>query len=168
MGEKIVWGEHLVSDDEIVLAGYDSLPTLAEAQAYCTQIANSHYENFLIANKFTPPEKRQHIENIYAYCRYGDDLGDDAPHPDEVRWRLLDEWEDDLARVYGFPDGVRKISDLPEGVEIVPWSGTGRHPILRAVAETSTAMKIPHEPYWKLIQAFTPHRSPLARCRRCG
>ena len=154
MGEKFEWGEHRVSDDEIILAGYDTRPTLDEAQAFCTQIAPSHYENFLIANKFTPPDKRQHIENIYAFCRFGDDLGDDSPHPDDVRWKLLDEWEADLARTYGFPDGVRKTSELSEGVEITPWSGTARHPILSAIAHTSSAFGIPYEPYWKLIQAF--------------
>lgn len=154
MGEKVKWGEHTISASEITLAGYDTHPELEEAEAYCTFISSSHYENFLISNKFTPADKRQHIENIYAYCRFGDDLGDEAPHSDDERWRLLDEWEADLARAYGFPEGCRRVEELPEGVEIIAWSGTCRHPILRAISHTSREMSIPHEPYWKLIQAF--------------
>ena len=158
VGEKYEWGEHSVSDKEILLAGYGQHQTLSAAQAHCTDIARSHYENFIIANKFTPADKRQHIENIYAYCRYGDDLGDEAPFSDEIRWQLLDEWEDDLARAYGLPKGKTTPDELAEleanGQAPVPWSGVPKHPILIAIAHTSTKVGIPYLPYWKLIQAF--------------
>lgn len=148
MGEKFDWGEHQVSDDKITLAGYDSHAGLEAAQNYCSLIARSHYENFLISNRFTPADKRQHIENIYAFCRYGDDLGDDAPFSNEIRWRLLDEWEADLARSFSG-------SDTGAGGAVGEnWSGTPRHPILTAVAHTAKECDIPHEPFWKLIQAF--------------
>ena len=95
MAEKFDWGEH--SLEPIFLAGWDTRPDNEAAQEYCSLIARSHYENFIISNKFTPSEIRQHIENVYAFCRYGDDLGDEAPFPEEGRLALLEAWESDLA-----------------------------------------------------------------------
>ena len=77
MGEKFAWGDHRL--EPIHLAGWGLHQNLQDAEIYCSQIADAHYENFLIANKFTPPKIKQHIQNIYAFCRYGDDLGDEAP-----------------------------------------------------------------------------------------
>jgi len=137
MGEKFDWGTHRIEGEDVHLAGWGTHPSLEEAQAYCTLIAGSHYENFLIANYFTPAEVRQHIENIYAFCRYGDDLGDDAPFDTEGRLTLLNAWQNDL-----------------ESVAEGHWSGTAQHPILNAVAATSRACKIPLKPYVDLITAF--------------
>lgn len=137
MAEKFTWGDHTINGEEITLAGYDTRRSIEEAQKYCSEIANAHYENFMIANYFTPPQIRQHIENIYAFCRYGDDLGDDAPFPRPQRLELLNEWQEDLERV---------ASDN--------WNGTARHPILNAVAHTSKECGIPLKPYVDLIQAF--------------
>lgn len=137
MGEKIDWGGHSLDGEDIHLAGSGTRQSLAEAEAWCAEIADAHYENFVVTNWFTPPEMRQHIHNIYAFCRYGDDLGDDAPFDDEGRWRLLDAWESDLAEA---------ASD--------DWRGSPRHPILIAVQRTARDKGIPHEPFWRLIQAF--------------
>lgn len=135
MGEKFDWGEH--SLEPIHLAGWGMHQSEEESQAYCTLIARSHYENFIIANKFTPPEIRQHIENIYGFCRYGDDLGDESPFDCQGRIKLLDAWEGDLAEA---------AKDN--------WNGNPKHPILKAIQITNKKFNIPHEPYWKLIQAF--------------
>ena len=99
MGEKFDWGTHRIEGEDVHLAGWGTHPSLQEAEAYCTLVAGSHYENFLIANYFTPAEVRQHIENIYAFCRYGDDLGDDAPFDTEGRLTLLNAWQHDLESV---------------------------------------------------------------------
>src|SRR5260370_3760395 len=56
----------------------ESAPSLAEAQAYCQQLAQSHYENFSVATWFLPVRLRQHFYNVYAYCRISDDLGDEV------------------------------------------------------------------------------------------
>ena len=53
----------------------DHTPTLAEAQAYCRELAESHYENFHVATWFLPKRLRPHFQSIYAYCRISDDLG---------------------------------------------------------------------------------------------
>jgi len=137
VSKKFEWGEHKITNDGVFLAGYDMHESLADAQKYCTKIAKSHYENFIISNWFTPTHIKQHIENIYAFCRYGDDLGDDAPFPPSERILLLEEWEDDLRR--GFEN---------------EWSGNPRHPIIKAISHTASIFSIPIEPFSKLIKAF--------------
>lgn len=137
MGEKFDWGEHQIDGDRITLAGYDTASELEVAEELCRKVTASHYENFLVANRFTPPELRQDINNVYAFSRYGDDLGDDAPFPPNVRVKLLDEWEEDLERA-----------------EVNMWKGEARHPILRALAVTARRHSIPPEPFHNLISAF--------------
>ena len=137
---KFNWGTHTITDEEIVLAGYDCFNNLKAAQKYCTKIAKANYENFIISNWFTPKEIKQHIQNIYAFCRYGDDLGDDAPFPPSGRLLLLNEWMEDLERAF---DSEEK-----------PWSGIPRHPILIAVSHTANTFNIPITPFKRLIEAF--------------
>ena len=64
-----------------------------EAFAYCERLAKSHYENFSVASFLLPREKRRHMYSIYAFCRYTDDIGDEAKGD---RLALLDKWEHDL------------------------------------------------------------------------
>ncbi|MBT6972288.1 MAG: squalene synthase HpnC [Euryarchaeota archaeon] len=143
MGEKFNWGEHHISPDgSVELAGYNLYRELGEAQSYCTLIAKSHYENFVISNWFTPKEIKQHIENIYAFCRYGDDLGDDSPFPPNQRLLLLQEWQDDLQRAAENE-----------------WTGPAKHPIHIAIQHTAKEKNIPVEPFIKLIQAFKMDQS---------
>jgi len=65
-------------------------PSEAEAQAYCSRLARSHYENFSVASWFLPERLRQHFFNVYAYCRIADDLGDEVGDP-ELSLQLLDD-----------------------------------------------------------------------------
>jgi phytoene/squalene synthetase len=130
MAEKIYWGEHSIGADEIILAGYDTRKNIAEAESWCSEIADAHYENFVVTNWFTPDSMKQHIHNIYAFCRYGDDLGDDAPFDDEGRWNLLNAWEEDLERA--------AEND---------WTGEPRHPILLAIQRTAREKNIPKGPF---------------------
>jgi len=143
MGEKFNWGEHqILPDGSVELAGYNLYRELVEAQSYCTLIAKSHYENFVISNWFTPKEIKQHIENVYAFCRYGDDLGDDSPFPPNQRLLLLQEWQDDLQRAAENE-----------------WTGPAKHPIHIAIQHTAKEKNIPVEPFIKLIQAFKMDQS---------
>ena len=134
------WGIHKISEDDVFLAGYETYDNLDSAQKYCTKIAKSNYENFIISNWFTPKEIKQHIENIYAFCRYGDDLGDDSPFPPSDRLKLLNEWMKDLERAFNS--------------EKLPWKGKPRHPILIAVSHTAETFNIPITPFKRLIEAF--------------
>jgi squalene synthase HpnC len=108
--------------------------TTQEAQRYTRWLATHHYENFNVVSWLLPRHLRQHFYNVYAYCRWSDDLGD------EVRDRaralaLLDAWEDELRLIYEPGRG-------PE------------HPVLIALRETVRAKDIPIGPFSDLLRAF--------------
>ncbi|HJX85634.1 MAG TPA: squalene/phytoene synthase family protein, partial [Candidatus Angelobacter sp.] len=77
----------------------ESAPSLAEAQTYCQQLAQSHYENFSVTTWFLPARLRQHFYNVYAYCRISDDLGDEVGDAQQSL-ELLDQWEAELNACY--------------------------------------------------------------------
>ncbi|MGH9740711.1 MAG: squalene synthase HpnC [Candidatus Acidiferrales bacterium] len=106
-----------------------------EAQRYTRWLATHHYENFNVVSWLLPRHLHQHFYNVYAYCRWSDDLGDEVP--DHARaLALLDAWEQELQLIYE-----------PEG------SGPS-HPVLIALGETIRAKAIPVEPFADLLRAF--------------
>jgi squalene synthase HpnC len=109
-------------------------PTLEEAQAWCRDLTRSHYENFHVATIFVPVRARQHFENIYAYCRVADDLGDEVENP-AIATRLLDAWGSMLDECY----------DAPE---------RSTHPVFVALHETIEACDLPRQLFHDLLAAF--------------
>ena len=74
-------------------------PSLRQSRRYCRRLARRHYENFTVASCLLPRRLRQHFFNIYAYCRWADDLADEAGDP-EQSLALLDWWEQQLHACY--------------------------------------------------------------------
>lgn len=109
-----------------------SVPTLAEAAAYCQRLAESHYENFHVASRFLPKSLRPHFFSIYAYCRISDDLGDEVGDAAQSL-ALLRWWERELDACY---------------------DGRARHPVFVALRETIQACSIPKQPFADLLTAF--------------
>ncbi|HEX2715868.1 MAG TPA: squalene synthase HpnC, partial [Candidatus Acidoferrales bacterium] len=112
----------------------------AEAERYTRWLATHHYENFTVVSWLLPRRLHQHFYNLYAYCRWADDLGDEVP--DRARaLTLLDWWEDELRRCY---------------------AGRPSHPVFIALAPTLRGFDIPIEPFLDLLTAFrqdqTVHR----------
>jgi len=107
-------------------------PSLEEAQAWCQNLAESHYENFHVATWFLPKELRPHFHAIYAYCRVSDDLGDEVLDPEQAL-ALLELWGQELDACY---------------------EGRTRHPVFVALAETIKECSIPKEPFADLLVAF--------------
>jgi len=105
---------------------------LAEARAYCRALARSHYENFMVASMLLPHALRQPMFHVYAYCRWADDLADEAGSPQlglaGVRW-----WREELHRCY---------------------AGEPRHPVFVALAETIALFDLPIDPFDDLLTAF--------------
>ncbi|MGD0547218.1 MAG: squalene synthase HpnC [Terracidiphilus sp.] len=110
----------------------DAAPTLEEAQEWCKQLAETHYENFHVASWFLPKDLRPHFHAIYAYCRVSDDLGDEVGNTEQAL-ALLDFWEQELDACY---------------------QGRTRHPVFVALAETIKECFIPKEPFADLLTAF--------------
>jgi squalene synthase HpnC len=122
----------------------EKAPSLAEAQAFCRRLAESHYENFSVATWFLPERVRPHFYSVYAYCRISDDLGDEVE--DEVEsLRLLDEWEGELNATYA-------------SLEQAPVGNGPRHPVFIALRETVRACDIPRQPFADLLKAFRQDR----------
>ncbi|OYW19441.1 MAG: squalene synthase HpnC, partial [Planctomycetales bacterium 12-60-4] len=109
-----------------------SAPNQSEAEAYCRQLATSHYENFPLVSWLLPPQLHQHFYNVYAYCRWADDLGDEVG--DTARsLELLGWWRAELDRCY---------------------AGDASHPVFVALKSTIAEFAIPRAPFSDLISAF--------------
>jgi phytoene synthase len=76
-----------------ILADYDALHSAYE---YCKQITRSSSRTFYLACSLLPPEKRQAVYALYAFCRSTDDLVDKAPQR-EMLEALLATWRLRLA-----------------------------------------------------------------------
>ena len=109
-------------------------PGLEEAQAWCRNLASTHYENFHVATFFLPRKVRPHFESIYAYCRVADDLGDEVADP-AVATRLLDTWGGMLNECYDAPD-------------------QSMHPVFVALHETIRECNPPRQLFLDLLHAF--------------
>ncbi len=108
--------------------------TAEEAQRYTRWLATHHYENFGVVSWLLPRELHQHFYNVYAYCRWSDDLGDEIP--DRARaLELLTAWEEDLRHCW-------RHGEEP------------CHPVLIALRETVRAKHTPLRLYLDLLRAF--------------
>lgn len=107
-------------------------PSRVDAERYCRQLARAHYENFPIATCLLPRGLHQHFYNVYAFCRWADDLGDETGDR-ERSLRLLGWWQAELDRCY---------------------AGETTHPVFVALRPTIERFKIPRQPFADLISAF--------------
>jgi squalene synthase HpnC len=104
----------------------------AAAQEYTRWLATHHYENFNVVSWLLPKALHQHFYNVYAYCRWADDLGDEVPDPMRAL-QLLDWWERELDTCY---------------------EGKPSHPVFVALRQTVLAKDIPKQPFADLLKAF--------------
>ena len=106
--------------------------TAQEAEQYTRWLATHHYENFHVVSFLLPKELHQDFYNVYSYCRWADDLGDEIGDTVESL-RLLDWWGRELDRMY---------------------AGEAQHPVFVALRGTCTKYGIPKQPFADLIRAF--------------
>lgn len=78
--------------------------TLQESLAYTRWLATHHYENFHVASVLLPKRLHQDFYNVYSFCRWADDLGDEIPDTAEAL-RLLKWWR---GEVDAMCSGVKK------------------------------------------------------------
>lgn len=106
--------------------------SLAAAEEYTRNLAVHHYENFKVVSWLLPKALHQHFYNVYAYCRWADDLGDEIPDPLRAL-QLLDWWERELDACY---------------------AGKPSHPVFVALRQTILTKDIPKPPFADLLKAF--------------
>jgi squalene synthase HpnC len=103
-----------------------------EALEYTRWLATHHYENFHVVSFLLPKKLHQDFYNVYAFCRWADDLGDEIGDPKESL-RLLAWWRSELESMY---------------------RGETSHPVFVALEDTIHRHGIPIEPFDRLIRAF--------------
>jgi squalene synthase HpnC len=105
---------------------------LREAEAYTRWLATHHYENFHLASFLLPRRLHQDFYNVYAFCRWADDLGDEIGDPAESE-RLLKWWASGIEAMY---------------------RGETHHPVYVALRGTVERHSLPKEPFQDLVRAF--------------
>jgi len=111
--------------------------SLKQAEHYTRWLATHHYENFTVASVFLPRHLRQHFYNVYAYCRWADDLADEVTNPSEAL-KLLNWWDSELHQCY---------------------AGSAKHPVFVALRGTIERFELPIEPFSDLLTAFRQDQS---------
>lgn len=106
--------------------------TLAESFAYTKWLATAHYENFHVVSFLLPKHLHQDFYNVYSFCRWADDLGDEMGDTAESL-RLLAWWRESTQALY---------------------AGQTAHPVFTALAGTVERHGIPPGPFLDLIHAF--------------
>jgi squalene synthase HpnC len=103
-----------------------------ESLNYTRWLATHHYENFHVVSFLLPKRLHQDFYNVYAFCRWADDLGDEIGSPAESL-RLLAWWRGELQAMY---------------------AGRAQHPVFVALKDTAARHELPIEPFDDLIKAF--------------
>ena len=106
--------------------------SLSEAESYTRWLATSHYENFHVVSFLLPRRLHQDFYNVYSFCRWADDLGDEIPDKSEAL-RLLDWWRTLLGEMY---------------------AGEAWHPVYVALRGTARKYGLPRQLFEELIGAF--------------
>jgi squalene synthase HpnC len=124
----------MLRPNELEIAANAPAPgcTPEAAQNYTRWLATHHYENFNVVSWLLPKELHQHFYNVYAYCRWADDLGDEISDTQRAL-ELLNWWEQELDACY---------------------AGRPSHPVFIALRETIVAKEIPRQPFADLLKAF--------------
>ena len=103
-----------------------------EALDYTRWLATHHYENFQVVSFLLPKRLHQDFYNVYSFCRWADDLGDEIGDTSESL-RLLAWWRAELHRMY---------------------EGSASHPVFIALKDTAAKHQLTREPFDDLITAF--------------
>jgi squalene synthase HpnC len=106
--------------------------TLPGAEQYTRWLATHHYENFHVVTFLLPKRLHQDFYNVYAFCRWADDLGDEIGDTSESL-RLLAWWRTELEAMY---------------------AGRVKHPVFVALEATARKYNLPMQLFSDLISAF--------------
>jgi len=106
--------------------------TLEQSLAYTRWLATHHYENFHVVSFLLPKRLHQDFYNVYAFCRWADDLGDETGDTQESL-RLLAWWRGELQAMT---------------------TGRATHPVFVALAGTVRQYQLPEILFDDLIKAF--------------
>lgn len=112
--------------------------SLEESASYTRWLATGHYENFHVVSLLLPRDLHQDFYNVYAYCRWSDDLGDEMGSPARSL-EMLSWWRGELESMYR--------GDKPT------------HPVFLALQQTVRRRHLPIKPFADLLDAFVQDQS---------
>jgi squalene synthase HpnC len=116
--------------------------SLEDALTYTRWLATHHYENFQVVSFLLPKRLHQDFYNVYSFCRWADDLGDEIGDTTESL-RLLKWWRGQLQDMY---------------------AGRASHPVFVALKGTAARHELPEILFDDLIKAFE-HDQTVTRYR---
>ncbi|MBN8441775.1 MAG: presqualene diphosphate synthase HpnD [Thauera sp.] len=99
---------------------------------YCQQKAAQSGSSFYYSFMFLPPQRRQAITALYAFCREVDDVVDEC-HDISLAQTKLDWWRQEVTRVY---------------------SGSPTHPVGQALKEVIAQFNLPQEQLLEIIDGM--------------
>ncbi|AYH44570.1 presqualene diphosphate synthase HpnD [Azoarcus sp. DN11] len=99
---------------------------------YCHDKAAKSGSSFYYSFMFLPPERRQAITALYAFCREVDDVVDEC-HDVQVAQTKLDWWRKEVSRAYG---------------------GTPSHPVGFALKDVAGRFNLPREQLLEIIDGM--------------
>jgi phytoene synthase len=104
---------------------------LRAAYAECRRLARRHYENFPVASRLVPRDKRDALAAVYAFARYADDVADEP----RVQGRLekLAAWRELLRSSF---------------------CGQAEHPVFVALEDSAPRFHLSLRNFEDLLQAF--------------
>jgi squalene synthase HpnC len=117
-----------IADPELLSRSW----TREESLDYTRWLATHHYENFHVVSFLLPKRLHQDFYNVYAFCRWADDLADEIGDASESL-RLLAWWRAELQAMY---------------------AGEPAHPVFVALEETARRHHLLQETFDDLIKAF--------------
>ena len=137
---------YLQPKDYVLTVPQSACSSESDALAYTRWLATHHYENFQVVSFLLPKHLHQDFYNVYSFCRWADDLGDEIGDTRESL-RLLAWWRTELEAMY---------------------AGQTSHPVFVALKSTVDKFQIPIEPFDLLIRAFIQDqdRHPLRQYGR--
>ena len=124
--------QHLTPVEFLGSSGMQKTWRHEESLAYTRWLATHHYENFQVVSFLLPKRLHQDFYNVYAFCRWADDLGDEIGDTSESL-RLLKWWREELNAMY---------------------AGRASHPVFVALAGTAARYSLPVSLFDDLIKAF--------------
>lgn len=123
---------YLQPKDYVLTIPETTVSSEMDALAYTRWLATHHYENFQVVSFLLPKHLHQDFYNVYSFCRWADDLGDEIGDTAESL-RLLAWWRRELEGMY---------------------AGHATHPVFVALKQTVEKFDIPIQPFDRLISAF--------------
>jgi hypothetical protein len=114
--------------------------TKVQAEQYTRWLATHHYENFHVVSFLLPKRLHQDFYNVYAFCRWADDLGDEIGDTAESL-RLLGWWREELEAMY---------------------AGRTQHPVFVALEGTVHKYELPKQLFSDLITLLNRTSASLA------